>query len=153
MTDVEDDRLGQEFEEYRDALYLFAKNNPSIEKVYRDFVQEGKRQVDFSKGVVIGLVFGIMGNLFIQFFFQVVEGVILAKYDTFFLTSVAITAFSVIIITFFALRNWKQYRLYNKHLIRLQESHDDLAKAFHPFHVALEEAKTGRKTHRNNSKT
>jgi hypothetical protein len=67
MTDVEHDRSAQEFEEYRDALYLFAKHNPSMEKIYHNFVQEGKRQVDFSKGIVIGLIFGINGNLFIQF--------------------------------------------------------------------------------------
>ena len=47
-------------------------------------IDEANRHFDFTKGIMLGLVLGIIGNLFVQFAYPVVEHIVQSSYDMLF---------------------------------------------------------------------
>jgi H+/Cl- antiporter ClcA len=61
-------------------------------------VAERRRHIDLIRGVALGLLYGIIGNLFVQFFFPVIESLELQKYDATFVPNVVICGFAIFVI-------------------------------------------------------
>ena len=78
-----------------------------FEKEYLERVELQRRKIDFTKGIALGLLYGIIGNLFVQFFYPVFEGVILEKYDVLFWSNLVISAIAlgIILLVTFSFRN------------------------------------------------
>ena len=73
-----------------------------LENLNREWLERAerhRRRIDLITGVALGLLYGIIGNLFVQFFFPVVESLILQKYDGF-VENVIISIVSLGIILF-----------------------------------------------------
>ena len=56
------------------------------------------RRIDFTKALLYGIFYGIMGNLLVQYSYPVYEGLALSRFDNMFWVSVLIFAVSVIVI-------------------------------------------------------
>lgn len=67
-----------------------------------------KHQVDFTRGILYGLFYGILGNMAVQFGYQVYEQGILGKYNQIFWLNLIVFLFSVVFITFVTVRLKKQ---------------------------------------------
>ena len=92
-------------------------------------IKEHKRQIDFTKGIAFGLIYGIIGNLFVQFFYPVVEGIVVSRYDNLLLSNLIISIVSFVIIIFTTLQFRKQLRTHEKVIERTQEAIDTYDKS------------------------
>lgn len=78
-----------------------------FEKEYLERAETHRKKIDFTTGIALGLLYGIIGNLFVQFFYPVVEGIILQKFDVLFWSNLVISviALSVIILATLSFRS------------------------------------------------
>jgi len=56
------------------------------------------QRIDFTKALLYGIFYGIMGNLSVQYSFPIYEGLALSRFDNMFWASVLIFAVSVMVI-------------------------------------------------------
>jgi divalent metal cation (Fe/Co/Zn/Cd) transporter len=72
-----------------------------LEKSALELAGEHQRRIDLVRGVALGLLYGIIGNLFVQHWYPIFEGLVLKKYDSIFWADVilAILILAVIIYT------------------------------------------------------
>jgi H+/Cl- antiporter ClcA len=92
----------------------FLEDFEEFEKEYLERAETHRRKIDFTKGIALGLLYGIIGNLFVQFFYSVVEGIILQKFDVLFWSNLVISAIalSIIILATLSFRSqlsWSQH--------------------------------------------
>ena len=96
----------------------FLEDFEEFEKEYLERAETHRRKIDFTKGIVSinnqNFTFGIIGNLFVQFFYPVVEGIILQKFDVLFWSNLVISAIalSIIILATLSFRSqlsWSQH--------------------------------------------
>ena len=92
----------------------FLEDFEEFEKEYLERAETHLRKIDFTKGIALGLLYGIIGNLFVQFFYPVVEGIILQKFDVLFWSNLVISliALSIIILatlSFGSQLSWSQH--------------------------------------------
>jgi nitrate/nitrite transporter NarK len=85
----------------------------NLNKEWLGRAEEHRRRIDLTKGIALGLLYGIMGNLFVQFFYPVVESLILQKYEGF-IENVAITSVAFVIILWITIRFRGQLVEYKK---------------------------------------
>ena len=74
-----------------------------LENLNREWLnraEEHRRRVDLVRGVALGLLYGIIGNLFVQFFFPVVESLVIGGYGTLFFSNVIISVVALVIILY-----------------------------------------------------
>lgn len=94
-----------------DAIHNLDKATEYIEKAFEAEMDHYERRIDFTKGIALGLVFGIVGNLFVQFFYAFVEGIILVRYDGLFYSNLIVSVASLIIIFFVSVKFYKQLKI------------------------------------------
>jgi hypothetical protein len=68
---------------------------------------EQRRRIDFTKGVILGLVYGLVGNFCVQFFYPVVESWVLNEYTSMYWIDVVVSAvsFAAILCVTYRYRN------------------------------------------------
>ena len=114
------------------AKTLRVKGGITIEKqeeFRKEIEEESNRHIDFTKGLALGLVYGIIGNLFVQFFYQVIEGIVLARYDSLLVVSSIIAAFSLTGIIFTTIKFAADLEFHKAKLRTVKKIGDDLRKA------------------------
>jgi predicted membrane chloride channel (bestrophin family) len=92
-------------EEELDALEEF-------EKVYLERAEGQQRRIDLTKGIALGLFYGIIGNLFVQFFYPVVESLVTEQYSFVANVIISISAFVAIVLATLSFRNqlsWSRF--------------------------------------------
>jgi len=100
-----------------------------FEEFRKEIEEESNRHIDFTKGLALGLVYGIIGNLFVQFFYQVIEGIVLARYDSLLVVSSIIAAFSLTGIIFTTIKFAADLEFHKAKLRTVKKIGDDLRKA------------------------
>jgi phosphotransferase system glucose/maltose/N-acetylglucosamine-specific IIC component len=83
-------------------------------KIYSEYKTEITRRMDFTKGLALGLIYGIIGNLFVQFFYPVVEAIVSGKFDMLFVTNSIVSAVS---LSMLLIITWK----FSRELLRLEK--------------------------------
>jgi hypothetical protein len=63
-------------------------------------VEGHRRRIDLVRGIALGLLYGIIGNLFVQHWYPVFEGLVLGKYDLTFSANVIVSASVLIVILY-----------------------------------------------------
>jgi hypothetical protein len=91
-------------------------------------------EVDFLDGISYGLILGIIGNLFVQFLFAFLEGIILKSYNALIGLSITIVVSSgfAIIVTFYSFRRRRK---------RIKEGLDVETQLAKEFEIELEAMK------------
>ena len=84
-----------------------------------------QRQMDFRRGIVYGLIYGIVGNMAVQFGYQVFEEWILGTYNQLFWLNLTLFLFSVFVIVLVTI--WFANQISN--LRDEQETYINIAKS------------------------
>jgi nitrate/nitrite transporter NarK len=104
-----------------------------LENINREWLERAKRRrrsTDLIRGVALGLLYGIIGNLFVQFFFPVVETLIVGgEYDTLFFSNVAISVVALVIILYTTIKFRGQLTQYEKEEETAQQQAEVTRKA------------------------
>lgn len=82
----------------------------NLNEEYHQHAEEHRRRIDFTKGIALGLLYGVIGNLFVQFFYPVVEALTIAKYDVLFFSNLTISLFSLSILLYTTINLRKQLK-------------------------------------------
>jgi hypothetical protein len=109
-----DDKMTEE--ELR--LELIALKNLKAERLEQS--EDHKRRIDFKSGVALGLIYGIIGNLVVQHYYGVFEGLETGVINNLFWANVVVTGIGVLAIIFITLYFFKK--------IRREKHKADLAK-------------------------
>jgi uncharacterized membrane protein len=72
----------------------------SLIHFWSEGAETSRRRIDLVRGVALGLIYGIIGNFFVQFFYPVVEALSLQEYPKSFWGNVIISTFSLAIILY-----------------------------------------------------
>jgi len=88
--------MSQKKEEIESELTMLENLN----REWHERAEKHRRRIDLIRGVALGLLYGIIGNIFVQFFFPVIEAMILKEYDKLFWSNVVISAIALAIILF-----------------------------------------------------
>lgn len=72
----------------------------NLNREWLERTEQRQRRIDLIRGVALGLLYGIIGNLFVQFFFPVVESLIIGEYDTLFFSNVVISIIALLIVIY-----------------------------------------------------
>lgn len=72
----------------------------NLNREWLERTEQHQRRIDLIRGVALGLLYGIIGNLFVQFFFPVVESLIIGEYDALFFSNVVISIIALLIIIY-----------------------------------------------------
>jgi len=124
MTENDDERQqpeGSIEEEYGISDETLFKN---LEKSMLNRAEKSQRQMDFIRGIAYGLIYGIVGNMAVQFGYQVFEEGILGTCNQLFWANLIMFLFSVFVIVLITI--W-----FKSQMSKLKESekwHRDLAK-------------------------
>ena len=116
----------------------------SVKNVYRDINEEISKSNDFIRGLAIGIIYGIIGNIFVQFFYPVIEGLVLAKYDSMFAIDAIVSAISLLIILYTTNQFREQLTRNEKRLKKAIWTIDVLTGKIPPYQPKVKE-KTDRK--------
>lgn len=71
-----------------------------FEKSWSEKLQNTSRRIDFREGIILGLILGILGNLFVQFFYPLFEHAILGKFNIVFWSNLVVCAFAIAIVLY-----------------------------------------------------
>lgn len=87
--------------ESEEELELEIKALENMRKESTDKSQELQSRQDLMLGVILGLLYGIIGGFFVQFIYPVIQSLIIMKYDTMFLPDAifSVISFAMIIGT------------------------------------------------------
>ena len=77
-----------------------------LDIIYEKFADNHENSLMFSKGLMLGLIFGIIGNFFVQFFYVVIEGITFWSFKPIFYVSVILSVSSLLVILYWT----KKYR-------------------------------------------
>lgn len=77
-----------------------------LEKSWADFEQISTRHIDFRKGVILGLILGIIGNFFVQFSYSAYERAMIGSLDLLFWSNLLICGL-VLAIVLHRIRRYK----------------------------------------------
>ena len=108
-----------------DALDGVSEN---VNRAYDIKIGYHEKRIDFTKGIALGLIYGIIGNLFVQCFYPVVEGIIVMKYDSLFYSNLAVSTISLVIIIFTTLQFWKQLKEHEKQKESFEKGINEIRK-------------------------
>lgn len=75
----------------------------NLNREWLERAEEHRRRIDFTRGIALGLIYGIIGNLFVQFFYAVVESLVLKKYDGF-VENAIISVVALLVILYVTIR-------------------------------------------------
>jgi hypothetical protein len=97
----------------------------NLEKSMLNRAEMAQRQMDFRRGIVYGLIYGIVGNMAVQFGYQVFEEWILGTYNQLFWLNLTLFLFSVFVIVLVTI--WFANQISN--LRDEQETYINIAKS------------------------
>jgi uncharacterized membrane protein YeaQ/YmgE (transglycosylase-associated protein family) len=80
------------------------------------------------KGVVLGLVVGIFGNLVAQYFSSVIEGTILGKFDNLFYLSTLVFSASLLVVISIVLYYQRKVRKEEQHHHSMWEAEKNVVR-------------------------
>jgi hypothetical protein len=83
-----------------------------FEKEYLERAEKQRRRIDFTKGIALGLFYGIIGNLLVQFFYPVVESLVTEQYSFVANVIISISAFVAIVLATLSFRgqlSWSSF--------------------------------------------
>jgi len=116
-------------------------NVKHLEETQKDWIksaEEYRRRVDFTKGVVLGLVLGIVGNLLVQFFYPVVESLVLGEYTNVFWANMTISAVALVIIVYITVK-YRSQLSQEKSLMKVSiENQENMKEAIETYRQVLE---------------
>ena len=92
---------------------LYAEINQELQFMHKNLDFIGQR-IDFLKGLLVGLFFGIAGNMFVQHWYQVFEGLILGKFDTIFFSNVTVFIVGLVVICIITVILYRRITRYEK---------------------------------------
>ncbi len=92
--------MNENSEKYEDILQYEIDALKEIRKNWFEQLGQHTRHNDLMKGAAFGLTFGIVGNLFVQFLYPVIEAVLFVKYESNFIGNTVICTISLILIMF-----------------------------------------------------
>jgi len=75
-----------------------------ILKEMEPYIEATRSQMSMMKGVVLGLFYGIVGNLVVTHYYQILRGAVMSEFDTMFWTNLAIL---VPMSSIIAIVSWK----------------------------------------------
>src|SRR4030042_6250204 len=78
----------------------YLKSYESQLALWAQIQKESQRHIDFTKGIAYGLFYGIIGNIFVQFLYPTVEGIILWNFASPFLWDAIIAMVSLGLILY-----------------------------------------------------
>lgn len=90
--------MKQNSEKYEDILLYELEALKEIKTNLFEYAEQHTSYVDIVKGTALGLILGIGGNLFVQFFVPTIEAILLGEYKETFIEYLAISAISLFII-------------------------------------------------------
>lgn len=71
-----------------------------LEKSAIELSGEHQRRIDLVRGVALGLLYGIIGNLFVQHWYPIFEGLALGKYEAVFWADVIVAPIVLAVIIY-----------------------------------------------------
>jgi hypothetical protein len=92
--------MGENEKEKAKAIRQLLKDYEGMIQFWSENAETSRRRIDLAKGVAFGLLYGIIGNLFVQFFYPVSEAIALGEYPKSFWTNVIVSGFSLFIIVY-----------------------------------------------------
>jgi len=69
---------------------LLIESEEKIEYYAKELLGDISQQMQFTEGIVLGLLYGIIGNLVISHYYGVFEGITLARYDSLFWSNLVV---------------------------------------------------------------
>jgi hypothetical protein len=104
------------------------------------WLHEAERRHDLTAGIAYGLIYGIIGNLFVQFFYPVIEKMVLQTFDIVFIADLIVSIAALIGITFTTIKLRKQFTVHSNE-IRFRESFDNwIDGRIKEFEIKLEDS-------------
>jgi uncharacterized membrane protein len=101
---------------------------------------ESERRLDVATGIAYGLIYGIIGNLFVQFFYPVVEKLLLQTFDVVFEVDLIVSTLALIVIVITSIKLRRQLRTLSDET-KFRESFDNwIDGRIKQFETQLEES-------------
>lgn len=85
-----------------------------ISQEYRTIASEHQSSIDFNKGIMLGLLYGIIGNIFVQFFYPVIDAIARAQYDLLFASNATISIAALTLIIYLTIKFWNDISRHKK---------------------------------------
>jgi len=84
------------------------------------YIEATRSQMSMMKGVILGLFYGVVGNLVVIHYYQILRGAVMSEFDMMFWTNLVIL---VVMSSILAIISWKLHILMAKmeHAIELLE--------------------------------
>jgi heme exporter protein D len=92
--------MGENEKEKTKAAMQLVKDYEGLIQSWSEKEESTRRRIDLTKGVALGLLYGIIGNFFVQFFYPAVEALALGEYPKSFWTNVIVSAISLAVILY-----------------------------------------------------
>jgi hypothetical protein len=115
----------------------YEKNVGILEKQIPLLTEEKERNIrhiDLSKGLILGLFYGIIGNTFVQFFYPIIQQIILWKFESSILANIIISAISLAFILYMTAR-------FRNHLRQLEDRTDKVINEIKEKKIVKEDMK------------
>jgi len=93
-----------ENEKEREATMQLVEGLESLFQSWSEKAEITRRRIDLARGVALGLLYGIIGNLFVQFFYPVTEALALGEYPKSFWKNVIVSVASLVIILYVTIK-------------------------------------------------
>lgn len=102
-----------------------------------------RSKIDLMHGIVLGLVFGIFGNLVAQYFYSVLESLVMWRIDRLFYVNAGIFLASVVIVAFAAYYFKRRISSEEKWMWSMREGEINLVRRTEELRVGLEALRLG----------
>ena len=93
-------------EELRYEIQMFE----NLKGLTLDGLQEKQRRYDLASGLILGLLYGVIGNLFVQFFYPVIEKIVVNTYDSVFYSDLVVSIVALVLIIVTTLVYWQRLK-------------------------------------------
>jgi hypothetical protein len=133
--------MNETSEKYEDILQYEIDALKEIRKNWFERAEEHAKHIDLVRGAAFGLALGIVGNLFVQFLYPVIEAVLLGEYKPTFVGNLIVCAISLILIAF-VYTNFRRQLTRDENKLKLsRESAEVIEYAITRRQHALEQTK------------
>jgi len=92
--------MSKDKEKTRKIIIETKKAYEQMNKWWGERFEEKRRSIDLVRGVALGLLYGIIGNFFVQHWHPVFEGLMLGEYKPTFWANAIVCFFSLVVILY-----------------------------------------------------
>jgi hypothetical protein len=117
-------------------LELIALTNLKAERLEQS--EEHKRRVDFTSGVALGLIYGVIGNLVVQHYYGVFEGLETGVIDNLFWSNAAVFVIGIVVIIVITLYFIKEIKREKNKAKKAKDDSEVFRKAIQKRELLLE---------------